>query len=184
MIARQPAEETNPFSHPPLRPGSNVRMGSNPLGFWIENPGGGGSDFRHPFLVTVGSGVARVSSGLLIANVSVQPLIGKVQIGGDARNPQPTLRINPSLVNPRSESWVCVEVTPDADGKLDEDLKKSKVEVVQRSHPTVLEGETGRAPLALLFFREGQARVFQIAMFHLRYETAKTGSGKRKHFFL
>lgn len=177
MIARPPAEEIQPGSQPQLRPGANVMMGSNPLGSWIEGPGGGGADFRHPYLVTVGGGEARVGAGLIIANISVQ-------IGGDEKHPQPALNIDSSLVNARSESWVCVEVTPDIDGKLDEEHKKSKVVVVQRAHPVVVEGETGRAPLALLFFREGEAQVFQVAMFHLRYETSKAADGRRRHFFL
>jgi hypothetical protein len=170
---------------PPLRVGVNVQMGQNPLGMWVQGPSGGG-DFRHPFPVTVSGSSARVGHGLIIANVSVEPLIGRVPVSGDARRPQPRLKLSREMVNSRGESWVCVEVTPDADGNLDEEGEASTVEVVQRESPLVTEGTTGRAPLALLVLRKELWQVHQIAMFHYRYETSlPTAEGaRRKHFFL
>ena len=156
-------------------------MGRNPLGMWMEGPSGG-ADFRHPFSVQAGGSGARVGKGLVIGNVSVEPVIGKAPIGGDARSPQPVLKLKTDLVNERNESWVCVEVTPDDDGKLDG--KKAKVEVVQRDHPIALTGKTGRAPLAMLLRKNDVWQVYQIAMFHFRYETNQPAKGPRTHFFL
>lgn len=184
MIVRPQPRPVVPPTMPALRPGANVRMGRNPLGVWMEGPSGGG-DFRHPYLVTASASGARVGKGLILGNIAVEPRIGRVLIGGDENNPQPVLKLNPALVNERGESWVCVEVTPDADGKLDEKGETSTVEVAQRDFPFVTEGETGRAPLALLVYNEDRPRVFQIAMFHYRYQTSLgTGEGaRRKHFF-
>lgn len=168
---------------PPFRVGTGMRMGQNPLGSWVEGPGGG-SDFTHRFLVTASGAKARVSFGLVLANISVEPLIGSVPIsGGDSRR-QPTLRLSPSLVNSKDESWVCVEVTPDSEGKLDVKSETSKVEVVQRDEPFLTEGNTGRAPLALLVYKKARWQVFQIALFHYRYQTSHPAGGFRKHFFL
>lgn len=181
MITRP---KTPPATLPPampLRPGANVRMGRNPLGFWVQGAGGGG-DFRHPFPVAVGGGVARVGFGLILANISVEPRIGSVPVSGDDTHPQPTLTLDASLVDASNQSWVCVEVTPENTGRLDE--KKPGVVVVQRAHPIVDTGETGRAPLAMLRWKNKAWVVHEIAMFHLRYETMKTAEGVRRHYFL
>jgi hypothetical protein len=183
MIVRPELQPAVLAPAPELRPGANVRMGRNPLGTWMEGPGGAG-DFRHPFTVTA-SAVARVSKGLILADIAVEPLIGSVPIGGDAKRPQPTLKLSSSASNRLGESWICVEVTPDEEGKLDPEGKRSKVEVVQRESPFVTLGATGRAPLALLVYKDERPQVFQIAMFHLRYETSlNRETGERKHFFL
>lgn len=180
MIARPAPSQEKPPNTPPMRAGANVLMGRNPLGMWMDGPSGK-ADFSHPFTVQAGGAGARVGKGLVIGNVSVEPVIGKAPIGGDGKTP-PVLKLNASLVNDRGESWVCVEVTPDDDGKLDG--KKAKIEVVQRDHPIALTGKTGRTPLAMLLRKNDSWRVFQIAMFHLRYETSLPAKGPRTHFFL
>jgi len=184
MIPRQTPPPTKPEPVPPMRVSAGMRMGSNPLGFWMEGPAGGGADFRHPWTVYAGGAGARVSSGLILAEIAVEPVIGTVSIGGDDQHPQPVLKLDASLANDLGESWVCVEVTPDADGKLDPEGKKSKVEVVHRDHPIVAAGKTGCTPLAILVWKKGRPQVFQIAMFHFRYETSVPSTGPRKHFFL
>ena len=166
-----------------MRPGSNVLMGRNPLGTWVQGPGGG-ADFSHPFTVFPSSAGARVSRGLVIANIAVEPVIGKVPIGGDDKNTQPVLNLDDSLVDDLGQSWVCVLVIPNADGKLDAKPDKPQVTVVQRAFPIALTGKGGLVPLALLLRRNGHCQVFQIAMFHFRYETSQPASGPRKHFFL
>ena len=181
MIARPPQQPEQPTPSVPLRPGANVLLGSNPLGIWISGPAGGGGSFSHPFTVMVSGNMARVSRGIVFANIGLEPVIGKVPIGGDKTKRQPSLELNPSRVDKLDQSWVCVEVTPDEDGKLDP--KKPPV-VVQRAEPMVLRGPTARFPLALLFYKKGRAQVFQIAMFHLRYETVLPADNARKHFFL
>lgn len=185
MIARpQSPNPPKADSSAALRPGANVLMGRNPLGFWMGGPGGGGADFRHPFTVYVVGGRVRVSRGLVLANIAMEPEIGNAPIGGDATHAQPSLKLDVSLVDDLNQSWVCVEVTPDADGKLDVKGKTSKVVAVQRDHPIAMTGPTGRAPLAMLLRKAGGWQVLQIAMFHFRYETVQPANGPRRHFFL
>lgn len=143
-----------------------------------------GGNFNHPFLVYVSGNNARVGRGVVIGNVAVEPLIGKVPVSGDEKTAQPVLRLDTSTVDALGQSWVCVEATPDADGKLDLDGKLSKVEVVQRDWPVVTDGVTGRAPLALLVLKGTRWEVHQVVMFNLRYETSQPALGKRRHFFL
>ena len=184
MIARppQPASPTTP--EPPLRAGANLLQGRNSLGFWIQGPTGGNA-FQHPYTVVGGGRGVRVSKGLLLGDIAVEPVIGTVPISGDENTAQPTLKIDPAKVNKIGESWVCVEVTPTSAGKLAKsEEESSKVEVVQRDFPLVAIGETGRFPLALLVFRNGVAQLFQITMFHLRYETTLAEGQRRRHFFL
>jgi hypothetical protein len=183
MIARPTPLPLKAETQPPLRAGANVRMGRNSLGVWMSGRSSGGI-FSHPFTVNVAGNNARVSKGIVLGDISVEPLIGKVPVSGDAKHAQPVLRLDASLVDEIGQSWVCVEVTPDADGKLDPDGKKSKVVAVQRAWPMVMEGETGRAPLALLVLKGNRWEVHQVAMFNLRYITSKAEGGKRRHFFL
>lgn len=183
MIARTPMKPPSQKQVPPLRAGSNLRQGSNLLGTWFSARSGG-SDFSHPFTVTVAGGAAYVSRGFVYAgDDGVEPRIGSVPIGGDERHGAPTLRLDAGIVNDRKESWVCVEVTPDEDGKLGE---KAKVEVVQREHPSVPIGDTGRTPLALLLYESGDVpQVWQIAYFHFHYITTPAAEKKQRgHFFL
>ncbi len=183
MIARPLPSPPTPAPSAPLRAGANVRIGRNALGFWMQGPGGG-EGFSHPFTVTLSGSGARVSRGLILANIAVEPLIGKTPVSGGAGKPQPVLQLDSSLVNANGESWVCVQVKPDEEGKLDVDNKKSRVEVMQAAHPISAGGDSGRAPLAMVVYKGGRPQVFQIAMFHLRYETATQTNGPRKHFFL
>jgi hypothetical protein len=161
-------------------------MTSNPLGMCL-NGSSGGADYSHPFPVYVSAGRARVGRGLILCETAVEPLIGTVPIGGDKKSPTPSLKLDPALVNERKESWVCVEVTPDQNGKVTDPegklLTGAKVEVVQRSGPYVTTGRTGRAPLALISFVGKAPQAYQIAMFHFRYETAQSPNGQRRHYF-
>lgn len=182
MIARTPEQPQAPQPAAPLRGGANVREVRNALGFCLTGPSGAGADFRHPFLVTVGGQGARVGRGLILGDIALEPMIGSARIGGEEGKPPPVLRLDKSLVNKAGESWVCVQAKPTAEGKLDPEGKD--VKVLQSAYPYATEGEAGRAPLALLALRKGQWQVYQIAMFHLRYETAKPATGPRRHFFL
>ena len=183
MIVRPLTPSPAPTKTAPIQPGANMSMGRNPLGFWFNGPVAS-VDFSHPFTIQPGAGGIRVSKGLILADISVEPLIRSVPISGDDKQAAPVLKLDPSLVNDSKESWVCVEVTPNADGKLDPAGKASKVEVVQRDFPILTEGVTGRAPLALISFQKVSPQFFQIAMFHLRYVTSQPAQGPRKHFFL
>lgn len=183
MIARPQVQSPKAEQAAPMRPGANVLMGRNPLGMWVEGPRSG-ADFSHPFTVVLASDGVRVSKGLLLANIAVEPVIGKVPVGGDDKNAQPTLKLDASLTDEAGQSWICVEVSPDKDGKLDAKAKKPQVVVVQREHPIALTGETGRAPLALLLRKKDRWQVTPIAMFHLSYVTSQPAKGPRQHFFL
>ena len=184
MIARPPTQHQHPEQEAPmLRPGANVLMGRNPLGFWVEGPAGS-SDFSHPFTVLVSGDYTRVSKGLVIADIAVEPCIGSVPISGDDKNPQPTLKLDASLVDDLNQSWVCVEVTPNDKGKLDAKPKKPQVVVVQRAWPNAATGAAGRVALAQLFRKNDRWQVWPIAFFHYRYTTSQPAKGQRQHFFL
>ncbi len=160
-----------------------MRMGRNPLGFWVDGPSGG-AGFSHPFTVTVSGDTARVSKGMLIADIAVEPCIGSVPISGDANHPQPTLKLDPALTDDLNQSWVCLLVIPNAEGKLEAKPDKPQVTVVQRAFPVSMTGKGGLAPLALLVRKNGRWQAYQITMFHLRYSMAQPASGPRRHYFL
>jgi hypothetical protein len=149
---------------------------------WIQGQSAGGNDFSHPFAVGVGGAIARVSLGLIIGTTTIIPTIGGVAL--DAKPKPPTLNLDASLVDDLKQSWICVEATPDENGLLGVKGKKWKVEIVQRDFPVVTSGPTGRAPLAMLFYKAKQPQLFQIAMFNLRYVTSLPAKGERQHFFL
>lgn len=183
MIAPPKPAPVASASAPALRPGANLRMGSNSLGTWFTAAGGGG-DFSHPFTVLVAGNKCRVSPGLVIGDVGVEPKIGGVPLSGGEKKPKPVLELDGSLTNAQGESWVCVEVEEKEEGG---NLKPESLRavVVQRDAPVLMGGKTGRAPLAMLRYKSSKSRpeVFQIAFFHLRYEAGGTAE-KRRHFFL
>ena len=183
MIARPTAQPQKPEPAPLLRPGANVLMGRNPLGFWVEGPAGS-ADFSHPFTVFVSGDTARVSKGLVIADIAVEPCISSVPISGDDKNPQPTLKLDASLVDDLNQSWVGVLVIPNADGKLDAKPSKPQVTVVQRAFPNAATGKGGFVALAQLFRKNDRWQVFQIAFFHFLYITSQPAKGPRQHYFL
>ena len=184
MIARPPSQTQQPKpAQPSLRPGANVLMGRNPLGFWIEGPAGS-SDFSHPFTVFVSGDYARVSKGLIIADIAVEPCIGGVPISGDDTHSQPLLKLDASLVDALNQSWVCVLVIPNAAGKLEAKPAKPQVTVVQRAFPMSATGKGGLVALAQLFRKNDRWQVFPIAFYHYRYLTSQPAKGPRQHFFL
>lgn len=185
-------KQTAPVAPPdlPMRPGTGLLLGRNPLGTWFSTMGGSG-DFSHPFTVTVSGQYAFVSLGYVIADVAAEPKIGRVPISGTDNAPPPKLKLDPTRTNALGESWICVEVTPNKSGKLaaaEDAGEAAKVEIVQCDAPFVMAGETGRAPLALLRYdpkdKTAPPELHQIAFFHFRYETTQPAEGKRRHFFL
>jgi hypothetical protein len=176
-----------------LRPGAHVRHGRNAIGMWFSGKQGGGS-FNHPFSVAVFGRSARISRGVIIPEAgmkTVEPVIGGIPISGENGSNAPTLELDYNAVNEDGESWICVEVTPDPTtnrakeqaGVLDDG---SVVEIVQCDAP-IITGRSikGRAPLALLTFRNGRAQAFQIAFFNLRYRLVVPADGKTiwRHYF-
>jgi hypothetical protein len=144
-------------------------------------------DFRHPWLVSLGGGGARIGKGYILAEIGIEPVIGSVPISGADGQPAPVLKLDPDLGNELGESWICVEVTPTAEGKLVVEGKLAegaRVECVHRLTPLVTNGPTGRTPLALLVRRGNAWAVWQIAFFHFRYMGSQTSEGQLRHFFL
>lgn len=185
MITRMPPPPPEPPRNPPLRPGANMRAGSNRLGMWLDVQTNG-SDFRHPWMVTAFIKRVRVGSGLILAEAGIEPTIEGVPLSGTATEPVPTLALDDANISPTLESYVCVEVTPGEGGKVADGeglVGAAKVEVVHRAEPYLTTGPTGRAPLALIFHGGVTPRVVQIAMFHFRYETNQPADGPRRHFF-
>ena len=182
MIAHLPPLAKPAQEAPAIRPGANTLMGRNPLGMWIQGPTSGG-DFSHPFTVFLAGDYVRVSKGLIIANIAVEPCIGSVPISGDANNPQPTLKLDAGLVDGLNQSWVGILVVPNADGKLDAKPDKPQVTIVQRKFPNAATGKGGFVAIAQLFRKNDRWQVFPIAFFNYRYETSQPATGQRQHFF-
>ncbi len=179
MIPRRPVDPIQkPPAEPALRPGAGLLMGKNKLGMYVDAPRGS-VDFRHPWLVSLAGNAVRIGRGYVLAETAVEPRIQGVPISGDTAKAAPVLELDAELINDLKESWVCLEVTPDEEGKLGEE---SSVVCVQRSTPFVTVGETGRTPLAALIREGTRWAVWQIAHFHFRYTTSTTDAGRR-HFF-
>ncbi len=166
-----------------IRPGPNTLIVETPMGFAVGAPSNRGS-FRHPFRGVLSKGGIRFSKGIVMGLFPHEPTIGRVPISGDDQNAAPVLRLEASVLASGSfESWACVEVTPNADGTDD---AKTLVEVVHRSAPNFTTGPTGRHPLCLIIWKNGNpVRLFDIAYFNLRYfrTTPTAGHGLPRHLF-
>lgn len=186
MITPTPEMPIRVMVEPPLRPGANLRLGRNRLGAWFDGPGSTG-DWRHPWLVTVSGKSVRVAPGLLLAETAVEPRINGAVLSGGPGGQVPVLTLDDGAINLSDESYVCLEVTPTAEGKLtDQDgtlLDAVRIEVVERPSPYLHSGDVGRTPLAMIFHGAGTPRVTQVAMFHLRYETNQAEGQQRRHYF-
>lgn len=161
------------------RPGSGARLLMTSMGhaYSVDSPG---ATYLHPFRpVLVGSSV-QLALGLV---ENRQPTINDVPIGG--RNGLiPKLRLEPGIANADGESWVCVEVHPDADGLLP---AESKIEIVHTRAPRSTDPDLGRGELCMILWRNrAPFRVLAIAMFNLRYERVlpPEGAGSVRHLFL
>jgi hypothetical protein len=150
---------------------------------WIQGPTSGG-DFSHPFTPSLVGDRIRISKGLIIGNIAVEPCIGTVPVSGDANNPQPTLKLDAGLVDDLGQSWVGILVLPNVDGKLDAKPDKPQVTIVQRKFPNAATGKGGFIAIAQLFRKNDRWQVFPIAFFNYRYTTSQPAKGARQHFFL
>lgn len=192
----------SPAATPATRPqpGVNSLLASTPFGFVISGAPSGGASFAHPWKPSlVGRDGVRLAKGIVLADglsAGYEPVItvgGKAtSVSGDAakKTAPPTLRLDRSVATAQLESWVCVEVTPAADGTLADKTgalaKGVIIEVVHRNAPVLRGKATGRHPLALIVWSaSGPARIWPITFFNLRYHrtTPAPGKGADQHLF-
>lgn len=201
MITPPPRSNDSPTPAPGPRPqpGVNTLLASTPFGFVISGAPSGGQSFAHAWKPSlVGKDGVRLAKGVIFSEngFAFEPAItegGKaVPISGDAARKlrAPTLRLDRAIATKQLESWVCVEVMPAKDGTLCDALgallEGVTIEVVHRNAPGLAGEATGRHPLALIVWgASGPARIWPIAMFHLRYHrtTPAPGKGVAKHLF-
>lgn len=195
-----PDDPRNPSPTPRPQPGVNSLLASTPFGFVISGMPSSGASFAHPWRPSlVGKDGVRLAKGIVVQDglsAGYEPVItegGKAApISGDAAKklPPPTLRLDRVVATAQLESWVCIEVTPAADGTLADKTgalaKGVVIEVVHRDAPTLTGKATGRHPLALIVWSaSGPARILPITFFNLRYHrtTPAPGKGAAQHLF-
>jgi hypothetical protein len=173
------------MSESQLKPGPGTRIVQTPMGDLLGAPTRTGN-FKHPFRAALANGVLQFSKGIVFGSIPHEPTINKVPISGDANNPAPSLRLDPSVFNGQGwndATWACIEITPNADGSTD---KKTMVEVVHRGEPTSANPKVGRQPLCMILWAANRpARILDIVYFNLRYyrTTPAPGHGIPRHFF-
>jgi hypothetical protein len=201
MILPLPHKEQPHAASPRPQPGVNSRLASTPFGFVISGVPSGGASFSHPWSPSlVGKDGARLSKGIVIGdnlNAGYEPTIttggSAVPISGNAAKgiPQPTLRLDRTVANANLESWICLEVTPAANGTLADTTgalaKGVVIAVVHRNAPTLTGQATGRLPLALVAWsaNSGPSRIWPVQFFNVRYHrtTPAPGQGSAQHLF-
>lgn len=178
-----PSAADNTKASKPTRPvpGRGTRLTVSAFGFALSAPGKR-QKFNHPFRPGMSGTTAVIFSRGLVE--MREPTIGGVPISGATTKAPPVLKLEPGKANKRGESWACVEVHPDAEGKLPEE---SKIEIVHTNEPVSLEPEVGRCPIALILWRDRiPVRVVPIVHFNLRYlrVVPLPGAGAVRHLFL
>jgi len=174
----KPPEPPKPQTAAPLRAGAGTRLTSTTIGQAIAVPSRGprlGVAFRP----SLNQGGISFSSGYVAGRM---PTIGGTPIA-PVKGAPPVLKLDPAIVNARGESWVCVEVHPDARGLLP---AESAVEIVQRSVPIVHASNLGRLALCLIVFEEKRpVLVHQVVHFNCGYERVlpPEGAGSARHLF-
>jgi len=156
-------------------PGTGIRATVRDFGvaFSVEtvNPA-----FPHPWKPRIGNGTLSLARGLV--DVFTPTIAGRKMT-----DPRAELRLDPAKVNKNGESFIVLEVEPNALGKLD---AQSRVEIVQDKDPDLHSDKIGRQPLAVVIFKgRSPVRAFAVAMFNLRYffVPAVPGSGRARHLF-
>jgi hypothetical protein len=112
-----------------------------------------------------------------------EPKIGGVPMSGDATHAQPTLKLSASVANEAGESWVCLEVEPNSEGRLDAD---SRIELIHTIDTVSTKLTVGRVEVAMILWRDGSPiKALPILQFNPRYErfVPAAGGGPVRHFF-
>lgn len=127
----------------------------------------------HPFRVAFMGSIATVARGLV---EYMEPEINGRPISDTRGGSIPTLILLPFESNPHS--WICVEVTTDPDSAAEGYPVTEPPVIVHREEPTLIGGDTGRHPLAMVVWSEGHpVGLHQIEYFNLRYQRTSGGSG-------
>lgn len=176
-----------PPKAPPPRPGAGTRLTSNALGYALSAIAAGAS-FDHPWRPGLGGLRATLRRGTVrsIGGDGVyEPKIksgGKlVPMSGEDGITPAYLDLDPGVANAAGESWIALEVEPNAGGEL---VKTSRVEIVHTNTPISHAIPLGRHPLVLILWKKRRPiRVIPITHFHLRYARIVDPVGAR-HFFL
>lgn len=159
---------------PRPRPGMGTRLTVNMQGVSLSAPTGG-ITFAHPFRPSLaGTGVT-----LQLGLVEGRP----PTINGVSLKERPRLELDAKVANANGESWVCVEVHPDADGLLP---AESKIEIVHTNQVRSIDQALGRGALCLILWRDRRPfRAVAIKMFNLLYERVlpPPGGGVVRHLF-
>lgn len=115
---------------------------------------------------------------------NIEPKIKDVPIGGTATKPPPVLQLDPKTANEAGESWVCVELELNAEGKLPE--KNPQAIITHRRQPDSHSLSLARCGLAMILWRNKKPfRVLEIVYFNLRYILLlpPEGTGEVRHLF-
>jgi hypothetical protein len=159
--------------------GTGSRLSLTPFGY-VYSGAARTQSFNHPWRPLLGRNEIQIGRGLVEFH---EPKIGEVPIGGDDKHPAPSLKLDPKIATKEDESWVCVEVTPNDKGFID---NKSIIVIAHRSSPIYSAGNYGREAIVLILWKDGIARLaFPLVYFNLRYErsTPAPGQGPPRHFF-
>ena len=93
------------------------------------------------------------------------------------------LRLEPATANENGESWACISVSPNAEGRVD---SAERVRMVHTNHPLSDDETNGLCPVALILWRgKAIAAVHELLFFNVRYQLVKlpAGQGPARHVF-
>lgn len=158
------------------RPGTGAQLTSSALGFSYAATDGVVS-YRGRFRPALAAQGIRFSRGLVEGR---EATIGKLPLS----DPKAVLALKPGIENAQGESWACLEVVPDAEGRL---LPDARREIVHSDSPVSLDPALGRCAIALILWRARRpVQAIAIIEFNLRYERLipAPGHGPVRHFFL
>lgn len=160
-------------------PGSGLLVQSNPMGasFSLPRP----PVFGPPFTVALGSNSVTISRGTVEGK---EPMLNGVPISG-AGGPQPVLVLDPSIATAAGESWIVLELVPNAQGRLDD---QSNLTIAHRNQSLSADDQLGRQSVAMVLWQQRVAvRVVQVLEFNIaQYQrvTLPAGMGPARHLFI
>jgi hypothetical protein len=161
-------------------PGAGTLLTANAAGTSVSAAPAKRSRFRHPWRPTFSAAGAKLSLGLV---EGFPATIGGVPMAGDERHAQPTLALKAAVANDAGESWICVEVEPAANHRME---RESPRRIVHVGDPRSPSDAVGRCPLVLILWRNRRLwRSHQIVHFDLRYQRvpAPQGTSVARHLF-
>lgn len=156
------------------RTGPGLLLTVNPaLGYAYSAKDGKGASFKHnfrPFLSALG---LRLTYGTL---GTFEPKIGALRMS------QAVLKLDPGEATAAGESWACVEVETNADGRVTD---PEKVRVIHTKDPGFSTPTKAREPLALIIWRKRlPVRVEPIRMWCMTHHRIQESATSYLHVFL